>query len=166
MVPRAFEKSICLVFVVVVVVVVVFVSPRKEEEAKRNIIFQCLHSLFFFFFCFCFLSGVSFCVPLFICVVSSFQKKSIKKKKEREKTKTDFGQTKKRVKKRETTTTTLTRVENDDATTSHVGIFFFEETRVLPPLLYLIAPFCKRLLLPVSSFFCARCHCNCFYCNC
>ena len=92
MVPRAFEKSICLVFVVVVVVVV-FVSPRKEEEAKRNIIFQCLHSLFFFF-CFCFLSGVSFCVPLFICVVSSFQKKSIKKK-EREKTKTDFGQTKK-----------------------------------------------------------------------
>ena len=88
MVPRAFEKSICLVFVVVVVVV--FVSPRKEEEAKRNIIFQCLHSLFFF----CFLSGVSFCVPLFICVVSSFQKKSIKKK-EREKTKTDFGQTKK-----------------------------------------------------------------------
>ena len=89
MVPRAFEKSICLVFVVVVVVV--FVSPRKEEEAKRNIIFQCLHSLFFF----CFLSGVSFCVPLFICVVSSFQKKSIKKKKEREKTKTDFGQTKK-----------------------------------------------------------------------
>tara|TARA_B100001540_G_scaffold294348_1_gene294229 strand:+ start:4095 stop:4385 length:291 start_codon:yes stop_codon:yes gene_type:complete len=94
-VPRAFEKSICLVFVVVVVVVVVFVSPRKEEEAKRNIIFQCLHS-FFFFFCFCFLSGknVSFCVPLFICVVSSFQKKIIKKK-EREKTKTDFGQTKK-----------------------------------------------------------------------
>ena len=88
MVPRAFEKSICLVFVVVVVVV--FVSPRKEEEAKRNIIFQCLHSLFFFF---CFLSGVSFCVPLFICVVSSFQKKIIKKK-EREKTKTDFGQTK------------------------------------------------------------------------
>ena len=81
MVPRAFEKSICLVFVVVVVVVVVFVSPRKEEEAKRNIIFQCLHS-FFFFFCFCFLSGknVSFCVPLFICVVSSFQKKIIKKK--------------------------------------------------------------------------------------
>ncbi len=133
MVPRAFEKSICLVFVVVVVVVVVFVSPRKEEEAKRNIIFQCLHSLFFFFFCFCFLSGVSFCVPLFICVVSSFQKKSIKKK-EREKTKTDFGQTKEFL-KRETKTTTLTRVENDDATTSHVGIFFFEETRVLPPLL-------------------------------
>ena len=82
MVPRAFEKSICLVFVVVVVVVVVFVSPRKEEEAKRNIIFQCLHSLFFFFFffCFCFLSGVSFCVPLFICVVSFLSKKILSKK--------------------------------------------------------------------------------------
>ncbi len=75
MVPRAFEKSICLVFVVVVVVV--FVSPRKEEEAKRNIIFQCLHSLFFFFFFFCFLSGVSFCVPLF---VSCLSKKKLSKK--------------------------------------------------------------------------------------
>ena len=68
--------------------------------------------------------------------MSSFQKKIIKKK-EREKTKTDFGQTKEFL-KRETTTTTLTRVENDDATTSHVGIFFFEETRVLPPLLIYI----------------------------
>ena len=77
MVPRAFEKSICLVFVVVVVVVVVFVSPRKEEEAKRNIIFQCLHSLFFF----CFLSGVSFCVPLFVSCLLSKKKVSRKKRK-------------------------------------------------------------------------------------
>ena len=79
MVPRAFEKSICLVFVVVVVVV--FVSPRKEEEAKRNIIFQCLHSLFFFFFFFfCFLSGVSFCVPLFVSCLLSKKKLSKKRK--------------------------------------------------------------------------------------
>ena len=83
MVPRAFEKSICLVFVVVVVVVVVFVSPRKEEEAKRNIIFQCLHSLFFFFFFFffCFLSGVSFlCAPFHLCRVF-FPKKKYQEKK-------------------------------------------------------------------------------------
>ena len=80
MVPRAFEKSICLVFVVVVVVV--FVSPRKEEEAKRNIIFQCLHSLFFFFFFFffCFLPGVSFCVPLFVSCLLSKKKLSKKRK--------------------------------------------------------------------------------------
>jgi len=54
-VPRAFEKSICLVFVVVVVV---FVSPRKEEEAKRNIIFQCetLSSFCLVFFCALFVS--------------------------------------------------------------------------------------------------------------
>ena len=101
MVPRAFEKSICLVFVVVVVVVV-FVSPRKEEEAKRNIIFQCLHSLFFFFFFFffCFLSGVSFlCAPFHLCRVF-FPKKKYQEKKGKGKNQDRFWTDKKKSEKK------------------------------------------------------------------
>ena len=158
MVPRAFEKSICLVFVVVVVVV--FVSPRKEEEAKRNIIFQCLHSLSSsssssFAFCL-----VCLFVCPFLCLV--FPKKNYQKKKGKGKTQDRWTSREKRE-----TTTTLTCDENDDDDFPR-GHFFFENAcpSSSSNLLYLIAPFCKRLLLPVSSFFCARCHCNCFYCNC
>ena len=92
MVPRAFEKSICLVFVVVVVVVVVFVSPRKEEEAKRNIIFQCSFLSVFFFFCALFVSFQS-------CLSKKIIKTMIKKEKNRQ---TDARQKEEREK--ETTT--------------------------------------------------------------
>ena len=111
-------------------------------------------------------SSFAFClVCLFVCpflCLVFFPKKNYQKKgkgKNQDRFWTDRE-------KRETTTT-LTRVENDDDDFPR-GHFFFENAcpSSSSNLLYLIAPFCKRLLLPVSSFFCARCHCNCFYCNC